>query len=96
MGLQLINYTPGTLSHTDYTTPSQKNYRGAQTIFQSIIQHEKSKPHCLNGFILLMHIGAGPERKDKFYYRLPQLIAFLKKKNYQLVSVDRLLYSGGR
>ncbi len=91
MGLQLINYTPGTLSHADYTTPSQKNYRSSNTIYQSITDFEKQNATGLNGFILLMHIGAGAERKDKFYYRLPELIAFLKMKNYRLVRVDELL-----
>ena len=30
MGIQLINYTPGTLSHTDYTTPESSNYRSSR------------------------------------------------------------------
>jgi endoglucanase len=29
MGLQLVNYTPGTLSHADYTVPGEKNYRSS-------------------------------------------------------------------
>ena len=56
---QLINYTPGTLSHADYTTSKDKNYRSSETIYNSIIDYERSKPAGLNGFILLMHIGAG-------------------------------------
>ena len=39
-GLKLINYTPGTLSHADYTTPADKNYRSSETIYNSIIDHE--------------------------------------------------------
>jgi peptidoglycan/xylan/chitin deacetylase (PgdA/CDA1 family) len=91
LGIQLINFTPGTLSHTDYTTLSDKNYRDNQTIFQSIIEFENHRPGGLNGFILLMHIGAGEKRKEKFYNRLPELISFLKEKGYQFKPVDQLL-----
>lgn len=93
LDLQLINYTPVTLSHADYTTPDEKNYRNAETIFQSIISYEQQAASGLNGFILLMHIGTDAKRTDKFYKRLPQLIQYLKQKNYSLVRVDELLYS---
>lgn len=89
--LQLINYTPGTLSHADYTTPVDKNYRSSEEIYQSIIQNEQSKPAGLNGFILLMHIGTDPKRSDKFYKYLLKLIQYLKTKGYQFQRVDSLL-----
>ena len=89
--LQLINYTPGTLSHADYTTSQDKNYRSSETIFNSIINYEQTKLSGLNGFILLMHIGAGPDRTDKFYNRLPALIQYLKQKGYRFQTVDQLL-----
>jgi len=91
IGLQLINFTPGTLSHADYTTSKDKNYRSSETIYNSIINYEKTKPAGLNGFILLMHIGAGPDRTDKFYTRLPGLIKYLKQKGYHFQTVDQLL-----
>ena len=91
LGLQLINYTPGTISHADYTTSKDKNYRSSETIYNSIINYERSKPGSLNGFILLMHIGAGPDRTDKFYTRLPQLIKYLRQKGYQFQTVEQLL-----
>lgn len=91
LDLQLINYTPGTLSHADYTTVKDKNYRTSDTIYNSIINYEKSKPSGLNGFILLMHIGTGPDRTDKFYNSLPALIKYLKQKGYRFQSVDQLL-----
>jgi peptidoglycan/xylan/chitin deacetylase (PgdA/CDA1 family) len=91
MGLQLINYTPGTLSHADYTTPADKNYRGSETIYQSILDYEQKHSSGLNGFILLMHIGTDPKRTDKFYHYLPQLLRWLKGKGYQPVRVDALL-----
>jgi peptidoglycan/xylan/chitin deacetylase (PgdA/CDA1 family) len=89
--IQLINYTPGTLSTADYTTPDLKNYRSSETIYRSIIDYEKTHHSGLNGFILLMHVGAGPERADKFYKHLPQLIKYLKSKGYKFQTVDELL-----
>jgi endoglucanase len=89
LGLQLINYTPGTLSTADYTTETDKRFRSSDTIFRSIITRENSKN--INGFILLMHIGAGEKRQDKFYKKLPQLIEFLKQKNYRFTTIDKLL-----
>jgi endoglucanase len=91
LGIQLICYSPGTLSHADYTTLKDKNYRSSETIYNSIIDYEKTKPSGLNGFILLMHIGAGPDRTDKFYKRLPQLIRYLKGKGYKFQTIDQLL-----
>lgn len=91
MRLQLVDYTPGTLSHADYTTPDEKNYRSSDLIYQSIVGYEQSHPCGLNGFILLMHIGTDRKRTDKFYDRLPELIQWLKQRNYQLVRIDELL-----
>ena len=91
MGLQLINFTSGTRSNADYTTPDEKNYRSSEEIYQSIINCESSNLAGLNGFMLLVHIGTDPKRTDKFYNRLPQLIAALKAKGYQFQTVEGLL-----
>lgn len=90
-GLQLVNFTPGTLSHTDYTTSSDKNYRSSDEILQSIRRYEQAHQSGLNGFILLMHVGAGPGRTDKFYQKLPALLKYLHEKGYQVVGIDELL-----
>jgi len=87
MGIQLINYSPGTKSTSDYTTPDMKNYKGSEEIMQSI----KAKGNDLNGFILLLHIGTDPLRTDKFYRRLDELIEFLRSLKYEIVRVDELL-----
>lgn len=86
-GLQLINFTSGTLSHADYTTPSMPNYRSSEVIRESIRKKEKE----MNGFILLVHIGTDPERTDKFYNQLPEMIRELKDKGYEFVRIDALL-----
>ena len=90
-GLQLINFTPGTLSHADYTTPSMPNYRSSRTIYQSILKYEETSPAGLKGFLLLVHIGSGPQREDKFHLLLDNLIRELKSKGYRFVRVDELL-----
>ncbi|WP_266362554.1 polysaccharide deacetylase family protein [Tellurirhabdus rosea] len=87
--LQLINYTPGTLSHADYTTPEARNYRPSRVILQSIYEYENRRG--LNGFLLLMHIGTDPRRTDKLYSHLDELLLYLEKKNYRLRRVDELL-----
>jgi peptidoglycan/xylan/chitin deacetylase (PgdA/CDA1 family) len=86
-GIQLINYSPGTRSTADYTTPDLKNYRSSEEIMQSI----KAKGDDLNGFILLLHIGTDPARTDKFYRRLEELIEFFRSRKYEMVRVDELL-----
>lgn len=90
-GFQLINFTPGTISHADYTTPDDRNYRDSETIYRSILQYEQERPAGLNGFILLLHIGTDPRRNDKFYYRLPELLKYLTAKGYHFQRVDELL-----
>ena len=92
LGLQLINFTPGTRSTADYTYPEMgSRYVSNDTIYQSIINFEKKSPSGLNGFILLVHAGTDPRRKEKFYHQLPQLIDELKNLNYSFVTIDQLL-----
>jgi len=91
LNLQLINFTPGTRSNADYTTPEMKTYVASKAILESIKQYEAKDPAGLNGFILLSHIGVAPARTDKFYDYLRDLIEWLKSKNYQLVSINELL-----
>ena len=91
LGCIIINYTPGTRSHADYTGEADKNFASSQIIFDSIIKREQADPHGLNGFILLMHIGSGPGRTDKFHARFGELLDYLAGKGYEFVRVDELL-----
>ncbi len=91
LNLQLINFTPGTISTADYTWPGLKNYRDSKIIFESIKSFKSKRASGLNGFILLLHIGTDPKRKDKFYAYLPELLRWLKQKGYQPVRVNELL-----
>jgi peptidoglycan/xylan/chitin deacetylase (PgdA/CDA1 family) len=91
LGLTLINYTPGTMSTADYTTPSMLNYRDSDTIYQSIMAKALDMPYGLNGYFLLLHTGADRERADAFYLTLPLLIEELKGLGYEFVRVDEML-----
>jgi endoglucanase len=89
-GLTLINFTPGTLTQADYTTPDMgEKYRGNDEIDRSVMQFEEE--HSLNGCMLLIHPGTEDSRTEKFYRRLPRLIRELKAKGYSFVRVDELL-----
>lgn len=90
-GLQLINYSPGTISAADYTYPQLKNYRSSAAILNSIKNYETSNLNGLNGFILILHIGTDPRRTDKFYHYLPQLLHWLKLQGYTMVTINELL-----
>lgn len=94
LGLQLINFSPGTRSAADYTWPQLPNYRSSRAILQSIRDFERRSTAGLNGFILLLHIGTDPRRTDKFYQKLPVLLRFLKARGYHPVRVDGLLKEG--
>lgn len=87
--LNLVNYTPGTLSHTDYTSPNDKNYKSSEEIYKSILDYEED--YGLNGFMLLSHVGTAPGRTDKFYDRLDELIAELTSRGYTFVPLAELL-----
>ncbi|HKH62730.1 MAG TPA: polysaccharide deacetylase family protein [Flavitalea sp.] len=92
MGFRLINFTPGTRSTADYTYPEMESkYVDSKAIFQSITDYEQTSRSGLNGFILLVHIGTDPRRKDKFYEYLPDLIRELKSKQYHFVRINELL-----
>ena len=90
-GLTLINFTPGTRSNADYTGEADKNFVASKAILESILNKEQSDPKGLNGFLLLLHLGAGPGRADKFHPLLGELLDALTRKGYQFVAVTELL-----
>lgn len=92
LGLTLVNFTPGTKSHTDWTYPELgQSYVPSQTILHSIMDYEQQHLGGLNGFILLLHIGSDPRRTDKFYCKLETLLQFLTQQGYRCVRIDELL-----
>lgn len=91
LGLTLVNFSPGTRSNADYTTPEMPNYVDSESIFKQILTYEEQDLNGLNGFILLLHLGVGPRRSDKFHRLLPDLLRTLIARNYSFVRIDELL-----
>ena len=88
----MINHTPGTRSHTDYMTDDDPRFTPAATIVESILHAERTDPDGLNGYLLLMHLGAGPARtRDHLHARLGPLLDELARRGYRFVRVDELL-----
>ena len=91
LGLTLINFTPGTRANADYMADADPHFIASQAILDSILKRERDDAHGLNGFILLLHLGSGPERTDKFPARFGELLDALAAKDYEFVRVDELL-----
>jgi peptidoglycan/xylan/chitin deacetylase (PgdA/CDA1 family) len=91
MGLTTVNYTAGTRANADYTEDADPNFVPSSAIAESILQRDAAGPGGLDGFLLLMHIGAGPRRADKLHDRLPALLDTLAGRGYRFVRVDELL-----
>jgi peptidoglycan/xylan/chitin deacetylase (PgdA/CDA1 family) len=91
LGMRLVNFTPGTRSNADYTEDSARNFVSSQTIYASIVRREQGDANGLSGFLLLLHIGAGPRRTDKFTARFGALLDHLTRKGYHFVRVGELL-----
>ena len=91
LGLTLVNFTPGTSSNADYTGEADRRFVPSQQIADSILAREREDPHGLNGYLLLLHIGAGPARADKMHGRLGGLLDALSALGYRFVRVDELL-----
>lgn len=88
MGYTVLNYTPGTGTPADYTTPSMPSYKGSQQLIDNLYNVEKARG--LNGAILLIHPGVHPDRTDRLYNRLGEIIKYLKGKGYSFKSLNEL------
>ncbi len=82
MGVRLINFTPGTGTNADYTTPDMQNYRSSEDLINRLKNFESSEKDRLNGAFILIHLGTHPDRTDKFYNRLDEIIKYLSSKGY--------------
>ncbi|MCX7626751.1 MAG: polysaccharide deacetylase family protein [Candidatus Sumerlaeaceae bacterium] len=91
-GMLLINFSPGTRSNADYMEDNDKNFVSSPEMVRSILTKEETDPDGLNGFLLLMHVGAGPKRtRDHLYNYLGDLLDELLRRGYQFVRVDEML-----
>lgn len=95
-GRTLINLTPGTLSHADYMEDDNPRFVTAERMVASVLKTEQTAPDGLNGFLLLMHLGAGPRRtRDHLHDRLDSLLGTLADRGYAFVRVSELLRTEG-
>lgn len=89
LGVTLFNFSPGSGSNRDYLPESDKRFVSSEDIVRGILDYERKSPDGMNGFILLLHLGA--DRQDKAWMLLPQLIRDLRARGYDFVRIDRLL-----
>ncbi len=88
----LVNYTTGTRTHADYMEDDHPRFLGAREMVQSVYQMEQKDPDGLNGWMLLMHIGAGPRRtREHLYSKLGEMLDELSSRGYSFVRIDELL-----
>jgi endoglucanase len=88
-GLKLVNNSSGTRTAQDWTYPEPgKPYYSSDYLMKDLLTYEKDKG--LNGYILLIHPGTDPRRKDKFYLRLDSIINYLENKDYKFLSFSEV------
>lgn len=84
MGIKVVNYTPGTGTPADYTTPQMKNYKTADTLIDGLYRFESAEG--LDGAIILMHPGIHENRPDseRLSSHLGEIIDTLVAKGYNI------------
>jgi hypothetical protein len=88
-GLKLINVSTGTKTNQDWTIPEKgKPYYSSDFLMKDLMSYEKRMG--MNGYILLIHPGTDPARKDKFYLRIDSILTFIEKKNYSFHSFSEI------
>lgn len=89
-GYKVINYTPGTATPADYTIPSMKYYKDANTLIDALYKFEAK--NTLNGAIILIHPGIEESRPEgeRLYNRLKEIVTYLKGKGYRFKSFKDL------
>lgn len=92
MNVRLFNFTPGTGSNRDWAPPGHAGYASSEEIIEGILDYEQGHPDGLNGFLLLLHLGA--QREDKVFLRLGYLVERLRARGYEFERVDELLSEG--
>jgi peptidoglycan/xylan/chitin deacetylase (PgdA/CDA1 family) len=88
LGYKVLNYTPGTATPADYTTPSMKSYKSSQQLIDKLYAFEKQ--NGLNGAIILIHPGVAEERTDRLYNRLGEIIEEMKLRGYNFKSLNEI------
>ena len=91
LGLTTVDFTRGTRANADYMADTDPKFVPSARIAESILDYERRDPDGLNGFILLMHVGAGPARREPLHLRLGGVLDELRRRGYRFVGIDELL-----
>ena len=88
-GIWLVDNSSGTITSQDWTFPDRgKPYYSSDSLMKNLISYEKMKG--MNGYILLIHPGTDPRRKDKFYLHLDSILRYLESKKYSFRSFSEI------
>ena len=88
-GLILVNNSSGTITSQDWTFPDKgKPYFTSDSLMKNFLSYEKSRG--MNGYIMLIHPGTDPRRRDKFYLKLDSVLNYLESKNYTFHSFSEV------
>jgi peptidoglycan/xylan/chitin deacetylase (PgdA/CDA1 family) len=91
-GMVLFNFSPGTRTNADYMEDTHPKYISSEDMVKGVMEKEAKDPAGLNGFMMLIHIGAGPARtKDHLFKHMGAMIDELRTRGYQFVRVDEML-----
>jgi peptidoglycan/xylan/chitin deacetylase (PgdA/CDA1 family) len=88
LGYKVINFTPGTGTSDDYTTPAMQNYRSSQQLIDRLYAFEHAEG--LDGAVVLIHPGIHEDRIDRLYDRLGEIIQYLAKKGYSFKALNEI------
>lgn len=85
MNMEVVCFTPGVGTNADYTTPQMSNYKSSKALIGRLLRFEETKG--LNGAVILIHPGVHPDREDKLYMHLGDIIDELRKRGYHFKSL---------
>jgi peptidoglycan/xylan/chitin deacetylase (PgdA/CDA1 family) len=89
LGILPVNISSGTKTSQDWTFPAPgAPYYSSNDLVKDLFSYEEKKG--LNGYILLIHPGTDPRRKDKLYFKLDSILTELEKKQYKFRSFSEI------
>lgn len=88
-GLKLVDNSYGTITNQDWTFSDKgKPYFSSDSLLKNLFSYEEL--NTMNGYILLIHPGTDPRRKDKFYLQLDTILQYLENKKYSFHSFSEI------
>jgi endoglucanase len=88
-GLKLVDNSYGTITNQDWTFSDKgKPYFSSDSLLKNLFSYEEL--NTMNGYILLIHPGTDPRRKDKFYLKLDTILQYLENKKYSFHSFSEI------